>query len=225
MVSLVILFHLIFFPSLSYFTHFGVSFSFGGIVSSPMLNLILFLLCRKQQKIYCVRKIRKEQQRKIRKMKPKLSWFHLKDVQNVFEVKMRSFVPLQVASWYTKTIYSHVINTCEAQTRCPEYCAYLLIGIVYGAHVFYGRRLSLLPASDIERFRWFLFCSTSNWFSVWNKSKWVWKEHYFYPKYEYMRLVLVLIIWIYKKKTMNKEFIRSLSIEEEKTTQYHFFTD
>lgn len=71
-----------------------------------------------------------------------------------------------VASWYTKTIYSHVINTCEAQTRCPEYCAYLLIGIVYDAHVFYGRRLSLLPASDIERFRWFLFCSTSNWFSV-----------------------------------------------------------
>lgn len=29
-------------------------------------------------------------------MKPKLSWFHLKDAQNVFEVKMRSFFPLQV---------------------------------------------------------------------------------------------------------------------------------
>lgn len=164
MVSLVILFHLIFFSfSLLFYTCWcQLQFRWYRFVADVDSHFF-FALSKTTENLLC-QKNKKGTTEKNKKDETEAQLVPFKGCTKCVWSENALIRP--VASWYTKTIYSHVINTCEAQTRCPEYCAYLLIGIVYDAHVFYGRRLSLLPASDIERFRWFLFCSTSNWFSV-----------------------------------------------------------
>lgn len=108
-----------------FFTHFGVSFSFGGIVSSPSIHSASILLpfSPSPSLTHTFSLIPIEIQpknllynRKRSKKSTKLSWFHIKDVHRENEQRERLRAILwkildqsrPAASWYTKTIFSHV---------------------------------------------------------------------------------------------------------------------
>lgn len=101
-----------FFPvSLFHFTHFGVSFSFGGIVSSPLS--IRFLENNRKS---IVSEKKKPTEKKWERRNRNSAGF----IKRMYTecVWSENVLIRPVASWYTKTIYSHVIDACERSELC-----------------------------------------------------------------------------------------------------------
>lgn len=119
MVSLVILFHLIlviFSPSLCFILHISVSASvsvvsfrrrFRSVFSKTTENL----LC--QRKKNRPKKMRKKEKKKERRNRNSAGFIKRMYTECVWS---ENVLIRPVASWYTKTIYSHVIDACEPWT-------------------------------------------------------------------------------------------------------------